>query len=248
MTLTHTLRRSQTTAAKWTLHPVPIHPLGVPRSPAADYSEEGVLLAGLREGDEAAFAWMVDCYSPPLMRLAAIYVSSRASAEEVVQETWVAVIRGIDGFEGRSSVKTWVYRILMNIARTRGARESRSIPFSSTPTALHEGSGPAFDPGRFLPESHEHWPGHWASFPQAWETEPEDRLLAEETMRLVKACIADLPPAQREVTVLRDVQGLSAAEACALLGITDASQRVLLHRGRSKIRAALESYFGATAS
>jgi RNA polymerase sigma-70 factor (ECF subfamily) len=222
--------------------------LGVPRSPAPDYRDEAVLLACLREGDEAAFTWLVDQYSPPLLRLAAVYVSSRASAEEVVQETWVGVIRGMDKFEGRSSVKTWVYRILMNIARTRGARESRSVPFSAAPTALDEGSGPAFDPERFLPQSHEKWPGHWASFPLAWENEPEDRLLAGETMAVVKGCIADLPPAQREVTVFRDVEGLNAAETCDLLGITDASQRVLLHRGRSKIRAALEHHFGAGAS
>jgi RNA polymerase sigma-70 factor (ECF subfamily) len=122
----------------------------VPRSPAADHRDEVVLLARLRAGDEAAFAWLVDQYSPPLLRLAAVYVSSRASAEEVVQETWVGVIRGIDGFQGRSSIKTWIYRILMNIARTRGARETRSVPFSSAATALDEGGGPAFDPERFL--------------------------------------------------------------------------------------------------
>jgi RNA polymerase sigma-70 factor (ECF subfamily) len=222
--------------------------LGVPRSTATDYSDEAVLLAHLREGDEAAFAWLVDQYSSALLRLAVDYVSSRASAEEVVQETWVGVIRGMDKFEGRSSVKTWVYRILMNIARTRGARESRTVPFSAAPTALSEGSGPAFDPERFLPQNHDEWPGHWASVPQPWENQPEDRLLARETMELVKVCIANLPAAQREVTVLRDVDGLSAAETCDLLGITDASQRVLLHRGRSKIRAALEHHFGATPS
>jgi RNA polymerase sigma-70 factor (ECF subfamily) len=221
--------------------------LRMPRS-RADYSDEAVLLAGLRDGDEAAFAWLVDQHSPALLRLAALYVSSRASAEEVVQETWVGVIRGLGRFEGRSSVKTWVYRILMNIARTRGAKESRTVPFSCTPTAMDEGSGPAFDPERFLPASHEQWPGHWASFPRPWETEPESRLLAAETMALVKRSIGDLPPAQREVTVFRDVEGLSAAETCALLGITDANQRVLLHRGRSKIRAALEHHFGGAAS
>jgi RNA polymerase sigma-70 factor, ECF subfamily len=245
MTLALTLRRRLASPGEWTLDPVPIHPLAVPISPAADYSDETVLLARLREGDETAFAWLVDQYSPPLLRLAAVYVSSRASAEEVVQDTWVAVIRGINTFEGRSSVKTWVYRILMNIARTRGTRESRSIPFSSAPSALDDGSGPAFGPERFLPQSHEKRPGHWASLPPAWENEPEDRLLARETVALVKACIADLPPAQREVTVLRDVEGLNAAETCALLGITDANQRVLLHRGRSRIRAALEHHFGA---
>lgn len=246
MTLTLTLGPHLASWAEWTPDRPAIHPFGVPRSPAADHRDEVVLLARLRAGDEAAFAWLVDQYSPPLLRLAAVYVSSRASAEEVVQETWVGVIRGIDGFQGRSSIKTWIYRILMNIARTRGARETRSVPFSSAATALDEGGGPAFDPERFLPQSHEQWPGHWASFPQPWENEPEDRLLAGETMDLVKACIADLPPAQREVTVLRDVEGLSAVETCGLLGITDASQRVLLHRGRSKIRAALEHHFGAT--
>src|ERR671933_972484 len=149
-------------------------------------------------------------YNAALLRVAQIYVSSFAVAEEVVQETWIGVLNGIDRFEGRSSLKTWIFRILTNIAKTRGEREGRTVPFSALerPDAVPEA---AVDPSRFLPADHERWPGHWASKPEPW---PEEQLLAAETLAVVERAIDDLPPAQRAVISLRDVQGWSADEAC----------------------------------
>ncbi len=214
-----------------------------------DYSDDGALVDALRSGDEAAFGWLLDRYHAPLHRTARMYVSTDAHADEVVQETWMAVLRGIDGFEQRSSVKTWMYRILMNIARTRGVKEARSIPFSSAGTALDDGAEPTFDADRFRPADDPDWPGHWAAFPLDWEHQPESRLLARETLSLVAAAIELLPPAQREVLTLRDVDGWSSVEVCNALGLSETNQRVLLHRGRAKVRRALESYFeGSVAS
>jgi RNA polymerase sigma-70 factor (ECF subfamily) len=214
-----------------------------------DYSDDGALVDALRAGDEAAFGWLLDRYHAPLHRTARMYVSTDAHADEVVQETWMAVLRGIDGFERRSSLKTWLYRILMNIARTRGVKESRAIPFSSAAGVLDDGAEPTFDADRFRPPDDPEWPGHWAAFPNDWEHQPESRLLASETLALVGAAIERLPPAQREVLTLRDVDGWSSVEVCNELGLSETNQRVLLHRGRAKVRRALESYFeGSLAS
>ncbi len=210
---------------------------------APDFLDDDALVAALRAGDETAFGWLLERYHAPLHRTARTYVATDAQADEVVQETWVAVLRGIDRFEQRSSLKTWLYRILMNIARTRGVKESRSIPFSSAASALEEGAEPTFDPERFRPPDDPEWPGHWAAFPLDWEHQPESRLLAAETLALVSEAIGQLPPAQREVLTLRDVQGWSSAEVCNALELTETNQRVLLHRGRARIRRALESYF-----
>ena len=209
----------------------------------SDFVDDRALVDALRAGDETAFAWLLDRYHAPLHRTARMYVSTDAQADEVVQETWVAVLRGIDRFEQRSSLKTWLYRILMNIARTRGVKESRSIPFSSAAGALEEGAEPTFDPERFRPPDDHEWPGHWAAFPLDWEHQPESRLLAGETLALVGQAIADLPPAQREVLTLRDMEGWSSSEVCNALALSETNQRVLLHRGRAKIRRTLESYF-----
>jgi len=208
-----------------------------------DFSDDAILVAALRIGDETAFGWLLDRYDGPLRRTARMYVATDALADEVVQETWLAVLRGIDAFEGRSSLKTWLYRIVMNVARTRGVRESRSIPFSSAVGALSEGAGPAVDPERFRPSDDPEWPGHWASLPLDWQHQPESRLLGGETMALLDAAITALPPAQREVVSLRDVDGWTSAEVCSELGLSETNQRVLLHRGRAKVRRALESYF-----
>src|SRR4051812_26744669 len=143
-----------------------------------DYADDGALVDALRTGDESAFAWLLDTYHGSLHRTARLYVATDAHADEVVQETWMAVLRGIDGFERRSSLKTWLYRILMNIARTRGVKESRSIPFSSAMSALDADAAPTFDPDRFRPPDDPDWPGHWASLPSDWEHQPESRLLA----------------------------------------------------------------------
>jgi RNA polymerase sigma-70 factor (ECF subfamily) len=208
-----------------------------------DFLDDRALVDALRAGDESAFRWLLERYHAPLHRTARMYVANDAHADEVVQETWVAVLRGIDRFEQRSSLKTWLYRILMNIARTRGVKESRSIPFSSAAGAFDDGTEPTFDPERFRPPEDPEWPGHWASFPLDWEHQPESRLLAGETLALMSRTIELLPPSQREVLMLRDVHGWSSGEVCNALGLTETNQRVLLHRGRAKIRGALESYF-----
>lgn len=206
--------------------------------------EEERLLRRLKSGDESSFASLVDRYSASLLRVALVYVRDRAVAEEVVQETWLGVIRGIDRFEGRSSLKTWIFRILANKAKTRGERERRTMPFSALNGAAR--AEPAVEPERFLDHDHPTWPGHWASPPASWEGIPEDRLLAGETLGCIQDAIAELPAAQAQVITLRDVEGWSAEEVCALLGVSGGNQRVLLHRARSKVRRALEDYLGGT--
>lgn len=168
-----------------------------------------------------------------------MFVRDRAVAEEVVQETWIAVLRGIDRFEGRSSLRTWIFRILINTAKTRGQRESRSIPFSA---AVPFGE-PSVDPDRFLDPSHR-YPGGWALAPTEWPT-PEEELLAGETRAVILEAIDQLPDVQRTVITMRDIEGLPADQVTDALGVSDGNQRVILHRARSKVRRALESYFGA---
>lgn len=199
------------------------------------------LIDRLRSCDEAAFAWLIDTYSAPLLRLAVTFVQSPAVAEEVVQETWMAVVTGISRFEGRSSVKTWLFKILTNIAKTRALRERRTIPFSEF--EVENRDEPAVEAGRFLPASHPQWPHHWATPPQPWSMGPEGTALDRETMAVVRRALEDLPRAQRMVVALRDVHGWPAADVCAALDLSEANQRVLLHRGRSRLRAVLERYF-----
>jgi RNA polymerase sigma-70 factor, ECF subfamily len=201
------------------------------------------LVAALRGGDAEAFATLVDRHSAAMIRVAMAYVPSRAAAEEAVQETWIAVIRGIDGFEGRASLKTWIFRILTNVAMRSGSRERRSVPFSALAEAEDTGE-PSVDPDRFLPADHALYPGHWAAMPARWPT-PEEGLLAGETREVIAGAIAALPPAQRTVIALRDVEGWSAEEVCAALQISDGNQRILLHRARSRVRNAIESYVTA---
>ena len=193
---------------------------------------ETSVLEALRAGDDVAFATLVKEYGASMLRVARMYVGSRAVAEEVVQEAWLAVLNGIDRFEGRSSLKTWIFRILTNIAKTRGQREGRSLPFS----ALVADDEPAVDPERFLAD------GQWTSPPPSWG--PEERLLGDETRAVVDAAIAELPPSQALVITMRDVEGFRAEEARNALDISETNQRVLLHRARSKVRQALEDYLG----
>jgi RNA polymerase sigma-70 factor (ECF subfamily) len=200
------------------------------------------LVNALRRGDEAAFERLVDEYYAPLLRLALLYVRSRAVAEDVVQETWIGVLRGLDRFEGRSSLKTWIFRILTNTAKTRAQREGRSIPFSALSEEEAEGGEPAVDPAYFLPADDPQWPGHWASVPRNWDEVPEERLLSLEARELIRAAIEALPPTQREVITLRDVEGWTSQEVCNLLNISESNQRVLLHRARSRVRRALDAY------
>src|SRR5262245_37515437 len=182
-------------------------------------------------------------YQGPLLRLARVYARNHAVAEEVVQETWLGVLQGIDRFESRSSFKTWLFRILVNRARTRAEREGRMIPFSAYDTTSGESAEPSVPADRFLGPDHPEWPYHWAVPPKAWAAPPDQALLTRETLELVNRAIAALPPAQREVITLRDVQGWTAEEVCNVLEITETNQRVLLHRARSRVRAALERYF-----
>src|ERR671935_888810 len=200
--------------------------------------DDAAVIAALRARDESVFEALMREYNAALLRVAQIYVPTRAVAEDVVQDTWIGVLNGIDRFEGRSSLKTWIFRILTNIAKTRGQREGRTIPFSALerPDAVPE---PAVEPERFLPPDHERWPGHWASKPEPW---PEDRLVAAETREVVDRAIEKLPPAQRAVITLRDVEGWSSEETRNALGVSETNQRVLLHRARSKVRQALEDY------
>ena len=201
--------------------------------------DDAAAIAGLRARDERVFADLMRMYNGSLLRVAQLYVATRAVAEDVVQDTWIGVLNGIDRFEGRSSLKTWIFRILTNIAKTRGQRERRTVPFSALERADGEGE-PAVDPSRFLPPDHERAPGHWAAKPDLW---PEERLLADETRLVVEAAIERLPPAQRAVISLRDLDGWSAEETRNALELTETNQRVLLHRARSKVRQALEDYF-----
>ena len=202
-----------------------------------DFGDDAVLAKALTARDRDAFAYLLDRYHAPLVRLAMQYVPSRAVAEEVVQETWLAVIKGIDRFEGRSSVKTWLYRIMLNIARTRGVKEQRSIPFSAVATI--DDDEPAVEPSRFRRFRKA---GAWKHPPDPWPS-PEDRAIVGEELAAVEAAIAQLPAAQREVITMRDVLGWSAAEACDALGLSEGNQRVLLHRARSRVRANLERHF-----
>jgi RNA polymerase sigma-70 factor, ECF subfamily len=201
-------------------------------------TEDHELVQRLRDGDESAFAELIDRYGMTMLRVAQMYVRDRGTAEEVVQETWLAVLNGIDRFEERSSLKTWLFRILTNRAKTRGERDGRLIPFSSLAGADPEADEPSVDPDRFLGPDSPH-PGAWAAPPVGW---PQDKLLERETLGVIEMAIDRLPDAQRQVILLRDVDGWTPMEVSDVLGITDGNQRVLLHRARSKVRTALEEY------
>jgi RNA polymerase sigma-70 factor, ECF subfamily len=188
----------------------------------------------LRARDESAFASLVAEHGPSMLRLARMFVRDRAVAEEVVQEAWVGVLRGIDRFEGRSSLKTWIFRILTNTAKRRAEREGRTIPFS----AIGDDEA-AVDPDRFLHEGR--WNGHWSTPPSPWD-QPEGRLLASELNSLVGQALDTLPPAQATVLAMRDLVGFESEEVCHVLEVSETNQRVLLHRARSKVRRALDDY------
>ena len=200
--------------------------------------DESALVAALRAGDERAFMELVELHTPGMRRFALTFVHTPSVADEVVQESWLGVLRGLDRFEGRSSLKTWIFRILTNIAKTRGQRDGRTLPFSALedPGRVPEA---AVDADRFLDPEHPRWPGHWTVRPEPW---PEDALVAAETQALVAEAIEALPPAQRAVISLRDVEGWTSEEVRNALELSETNQRVLLHRARSKVRRALESY------
>ncbi len=206
------------------------------------YADEMALVSALRSRDEAAFTYLVERYHAALVRVARIYVLDSAIAEEVAQETWLAVLDGLDGFEGRSSLKTWIFTILSNKARTRGGREGRTLAYSELEESL--GDQPTVDPARFNDPSAREWPNHWAvgAEPASWMGIPEDILLGQETMQLIRKAIDGLPENQRLVITLHDLDLMSAQEICNILAISETNQRVLLHRARAKVRDALEGY------
>ncbi len=201
--------------------------------------DESALLARLRAGDEALFRDVVLTLTPVLLRLARGYTPTAVSAQDAVQDTWLVVLDKLDSFEGRSTLQTWVYGILVNKARRSGVKESRTLPFSS---AWRDDRGPAVDPSRFHRRGGSGTPGTWAIPPITWDQMPEEQLASRELQNVVHAAIASLPPRQREVITARDVVGMDAAEAAQVLGLTSGNQRVLLHRARSKVRAAVEQY------
>ncbi len=206
--------------------------------------DDAELVEALRAGDQRAFAELVDELSPALMRVALMHVPSRAIAEEVVQDTWIGVIEGIDRFEGRSALRTWIFQILLNKARTRGKREKRTLPFSSLRRRAEEGRDePAVDADRFQGRDGAR-PGWWARPPAEWEG-VEAKIENDEVRSVLLGAIAELPPRQRDVIVLRDLQGYSSEEARNVLDLSETNQRVLLHRARSKVRAALEAHMDA---
>jgi RNA polymerase sigma-70 factor (ECF subfamily) len=212
-------------------------------APSGSQPGDAALVEALRRGDEAAFVALVQAYHGLLLRLALLYVPNRAVAEDVVQDTWLGVLNGLDRFEARSSLKTWICRILTNRARTRAQREGRSVPFSAFWGPDDEQDEPSVDPSRFRASGP--YEGHWASRPTSWDDLPEQRLLSDETQQQLRAAIEALPANQRTVITLRDVEGWSAPDVCAALDISEANQRVLLHRARSKVRQALELYLDA---
>lgn len=197
---------------------------------AAHQDTDAELLAALRAGDELAFATLVRRHHSAMLRLALGYVPSLAIAEEVVQDTWLAVLRGIGGFEGRSTLRTWLLRILVNRAMTAGLRERRTVavPYPE----------PAVDPSRFDAA------GAWAVPPERWVEEAQERQRATQIAARIRSAMSDLPARQREVVMLRDIEGLSSGEVCSVLDISEANQRVLLHRGRSRLRQVVEDEFG----
>jgi RNA polymerase sigma-70 factor (ECF subfamily) len=201
-------------------------------------AEETELLARLRAGDERAFETLVERHYPTMLAVARHYVKTRAVAEEVVQDAWLGVLKGIDRFEGRASLRTWILRILVNTAKTRGAREARSVPFTSL---APEGDQSAVEPERFR-GADDPFPGHWRAYPGNWHRLPDEALADRETLDVVLATIHQLPPPQRIVITMRDIQGCDPEEVCEALDVSEGNQRVLLHRARSKVRTALERH------
>ena len=207
-----------------------------PRASTADLA----LAERLRERDESAFVELVEKLTPSMRRVARMFVSSDAVADDVVGDAWLAVLQGIEGYEGRASLRTWIFRILVNIAKTRGQKEARSVPFAAL--AGDDLDEPAFDPTAFDTT------GHWSTLPFDWRGLPEERVASSETLAVVARTIDDLPPLQAEVIRLRDVLGWSSEEVRNALDVSDTNQRVLLHRARAKVRAAVAAHLGSVSA
>lgn len=203
---------------------------------------DSALLVRLRAGDEDAYTELVDHYSRPMLRIALRYARSQAVAEEAVQETWLAVLQGVDDFEGRATLKTWIFRILVNQAQGRAAREVRVLPLTDVLGSGGRREGDPYAEERLLSSSRDRWPGHWSAAPASWAAPPDDAALAGELMRQLILLIAALPERQRQVVTLRDVEGRTGEEVCSRLGLRPTNQRVLLHRARLAVRAGLGQY------
>lgn len=212
-----------------------------PGADALARADEATVVDALRRGDERAFARLVDRHHASLSRVARLYVADRAVADEVVQDTWLGVVQGIWAFEGRSSLKTWIFRILVNRARTRALREGRMVPFARFDGEI-DAVEAAASPSRFWPADHPTEAGHGIQAPPDVDASPERRLLAREARDQIARAIAVLPEHQRLVLILRDVEGCSTEEVCNALGLQETNVRVLLHRARAKVRTALEPY------
>jgi RNA polymerase sigma-70 factor, ECF subfamily len=225
-------------------HSFELQPSGTVREASSSAApDEQTLVARLCEGDEAAYAALVERYAGAMLRFALVYLADPAAAEDAVQETWIGVLKGIGRFERRSSLQTWMFRILLNRIRTMQRRDRHTIPFSRHFDAELSPAEPAVEADRFLPPDHPRWPMHWRVPPQSWGESPEERVLALETRACIDRAIAQLPPSQREVLTLHDVERWSSEEVCNVLKISASNQRVLLHRARARVRQALEDYF-----
>jgi RNA polymerase sigma-70 factor, ECF subfamily len=207
-------------------------------------ADDARIVEALRAGDEETFVMLVRAYGPTMLRVASLYVRNRSVAEEVVQETWLGVLKGIDRFEGRSTFKTWLFRILTNTATTRAVREGRTIPFSALAGDELADDEPSVDADRFLAPG-DRWANHWASSPLRFDDLPEGKLLSSETVAVARDAIEELPEVQRAVITMRDIAGFSSEEVCGELGLSEGNQRVLLHRARTKVRVALERHLDA---
>lgn len=205
-------------------------------------SSDSAQLVALRQGDEGAFEQLVARYHGSMVRIAQVYVGDRGVAEEVAQEAWLGLLKGLERFEGRSSIKTWLFTIVSNLAKTRGTREKRSVAFSFFERYELDTDDAAVPEERFLPPV-DPYAGHWSELPAPWEGDPIRQALNTELGAYLEAAVEMLPEQQRTVLTLRDIQGWSAEEVCNALGIAETNQRVLLHRARSKVRRALEEYF-----
>lgn len=224
-------------------NPIQVQPIAEILAPDGVGVEEPRLLERLRSGDEAAFEQLLRAYGPSMLRVARLYVRTQAVAEEVVQDTWLRVLQSLDRFEGRSTLRTWIFVILGNVARTRAEREGRSEPVAS----VEDGGGERAVPGsRFFPSTHPRWAGMWSTLVDSWDGAPHERILGAEGQAQLRKVVETLPPNYASVFTLRDIEGWPADEVCALLGLTPENQRVLLHRARTRIRAALEAYFEVT--
>ncbi len=209
---------------------------------ASALERDEVLLERLRKGDESAFISLLDRYQASMVRIAFIYVRDPDIAQDVVQETWIGVLKGLNTFAGRSSLKTWVFSILTNRAKTRAQREGRYVALDALGDLDASSDEPTVDPARFRPADDPQWPGHWLTGPRSWDNLPEAQLLSQETLEVTKQAIDRLPAAQRAAITLRDVEGWSSEEVCNVLSVTKSNQRVLLHRARASVRRALEHY------